>query len=114
MTVAAKSSRSVRIGPATAIPTGEGRTYQIGNRSVAVYRTRSGDVFATQPDCPHRSGPLADGVIGDGKVMCPLHGYTFRLSTGEPVGQECAALRTYPASIDAAGDVVVTIDLDER
>jgi nitrite reductase (NADH) small subunit len=114
MTVATATIRSVRIGPASSIPIGEGRTYRIGDLSIAIYRTRSGEVYATQAACPHRSGPLADGVIGEGKVMCPLHGYTFRLATGEPVGQECAPLRTFPVSVDAAGDVVLTIDIESR
>jgi nitrite reductase (NADH) small subunit len=109
MTVTA-SSHSVRIGPVSEIPIGEGRSYLIRNELVAIFRTRTGEVYGTQADCPHRNGPLADGVIGEGKVMCPLHGYTFRLATGEPVGQECASLRTYPVSVDAAGVMVMTID----
>jgi len=44
--------------------------------------------------CPHRQGPLAEGLVGDGKVICPLHGHQFQLSTGagsEPM--EC--VKTY-------------------
>lgn len=110
----AATLNSVLIGPVSEIPIGEGRSYLIGNQSVAIYRTRAGEVFATQAECPHRSGPLADGVIGEGKVMCPLHGYTFHLATGEPVGQECATLRTFPTTIDSAGDIVVSIDGESR
>jgi nitrite reductase (NADH) small subunit len=110
MTPATSTPSSIRIGPVSAIPIGEGRAYRIGKLSIAIYRPRTGDLYATQADCPHRNGPLADGLIGEGRVICPLHGYTFSLATGEPVGTQCAALRTYPVSIDAAGDIVVVID----
>jgi nitrite reductase (NADH) small subunit len=111
MTSATATFQTVPIGPISEIPIGEGRTYRIGDHSIAIFRTRAGEIYATQAECPHRSGPLADGVIGEGKVMCPLHGYSFRLATGEPVGQECAALRTFPVSVDSAGCIEVTIDV---
>ena len=114
MTAVTTPSGIVRFGPVSAIPVGEGRSYRVGGLSIAIYRTRAGNVYATQAACPHRGGPLADGLIGDGKVICPLHGYAFRLDTGEQVGQECAALRTFPVSIDAAGNIVVTIDPESR
>jgi nitrite reductase (NADH) small subunit len=114
MTAATASSSTIRIGPVSDIPIGEGRSYRIDDLSVAIFRTRAGEIYATQATCPHRNGPLADGVIGEGKVVCPLHGYTFGLATGESVGQECAALRTFPVSVDAAGYIVVSIDVESR
>ena len=62
-----------RIGRLAEIPPGEGRTYEVAGRRVAVFRTRAGQVFATQAECPHRNGPLADGLVGGSTVVCPLH-----------------------------------------
>ena len=52
----------VTLGPLHSIPAGEGRSFQAGTKRIAVFRTRQGELFASQADCPHRGGPLADGL----------------------------------------------------
>lgn len=79
---------SVRLGPVDQIPLGEGRAFLVGDEPVAVFRPRAGGLHALRAICPHRGGPLADGLTGsdlDGGevVMCPLHNHQFRLDTGE-------------------------------
>lgn len=98
------------LGSQTRLPAGEGRTFRVGDVSIAVFRTRNGRFYATQAHCPHKQGPLADGMTGDGQVVCPLHSYKFCLYTGEAVGNSCAALKTYPVFIDEAGDILLSID----
>jgi nitrite reductase (NADH) small subunit len=96
-----------------AIPPGEGRTFQVGPRRIAVFHARGGQVFATQAECPHRGGPLADGLLGDNVLICPLHGWKFDLRTGERLssaGLEACQLETYPARIDPAGWIVVRLE----
>ena len=53
----------ILIGNLDQIPKGEARTFDVNGLHIAVYHTYSGEVFATQPDCPHRGGSLADGLI---------------------------------------------------
>lgn len=91
------------------IPVGEGRRVMIGDEEIAVFRTRDGGVHAVEANCPHLGGQLADGIVGSGKVSCPLHGYAFELATGEPVKNNCAALRTYPAEVTPTGEIVIRI-----
>lgn len=110
MGVTTLTSCRYTLGPVAGIPLGEGRVFQIGERSVAIFRTRAGEVFATQTLCPHRAGPLADGIVGGGKVICPLHGYTFELATGRPLGGACPALQTYPVAVTVTGELVLTLD----
>ncbi len=76
------------IGPLAQIPVGEGRNVVVGDRTLAVFHLHGGDVYATQPTCPHRGGPLADGLTGNGTVMCPLHDRVFDLRTG--AGPDCS------------------------
>lgn len=95
------------LGPLTRLPQGEGRTFRIGDTVVAVFRTRQDDVFATQATCPHKNGPLADGIIGADQVVCPLHAYKFRLANGEPIGNTCTALKTYPVTLSESGDILL-------
>jgi nitrite reductase (NADH) small subunit len=99
----------MNLGPLDTIPRGEGRVFNVGANAIAVFHTRSGGVFATEPTCPHRAGPLADGIIGEHKVICPLHAFVFDLSNGEPIGNSCTALKTYPAAVNEQGDIVVVL-----
>ncbi|HLJ53721.1 MAG TPA: Rieske 2Fe-2S domain-containing protein [Chthonomonadaceae bacterium] len=109
--VQSKAVTQANLGPLDQVPQGEGRTFQVGSLRLAVFRTRQGAVFACQAECPHRSGPLADGVTGGGSVVCPMHGWKFDLATGETANGECG-LTTYPASISASGEIVVTLPCD--
>lgn len=102
-----------RLGPVTAIPPGEGRNFRVEGREVAVFRTRAGELFATQAHCPHRGAPLADGLLGERRIVCPFHAYAFDLSNGEPVKNSCPALKTYPAFVDAEGEIRVGIDEED-
>ncbi|EIZ77381.1 Rieske (2Fe-2S) domain-containing protein [Novosphingobium sp. Rr 2-17] len=52
------------IGPLQQIPAGEGRNFDVGGRTIAVFQAHGGRVFATQPECPHKRGPLANGLTG--------------------------------------------------
>lgn len=82
---------AINLGGLDQIAPGQGRCFVVEGEEIAVFRPRSGGIFALGHRCPHRQGPLADGIIGEGKVVCPLHGHKFDLSTGkgsEP--SECA------------------------
>jgi nitrite reductase (NADH) small subunit len=92
-----------------AIPKGEGRAFSIGPTKLAVFHTRSGEVFATQANCPHKDGPLFDGLVGGCTVICPLHGKKFDLTTGNSAEPELALL-TYPVRVDENGRVIVELE----
>ena len=96
----------ITLGPITAIPPGEGRTFRVGAERIAVFRTRQGRVFASRAECPHRGGPLADGLVGGHFVICPLHAWKFDLETGQSAGTACS-LQTYPVRLSAAGPIIV-------
>ena len=63
------------------VPLGEGRAVTVGGRRIAVFNTPTG-WFALDDACPHRGGPLADGLVADRCVTCPLHERRFDLATG--------------------------------
>jgi nitrite reductase (NADH) small subunit len=95
------------LGPSAVIPAGEGRVFHVGSERVAVFRTRTGELFATQAECPHRGGPLADGLVGAGRLICPLHAFQFDLRTGEPVKNSCEPLRTYTVTESSHGRILL-------
>ncbi|GIF25760.1 nitrite reductase (NADH) small subunit [Actinoplanes tereljensis] len=87
------------IGSVHDIPLGEGRTFAIDGRMIAVFRLRDGSVRALSAVCPHKGGPLADGQIDLKQVVCPLHLYAWDLSTGCSLsGQE--PVTSFPVRID--------------
>ena len=88
----------VVIGPVDCIALGQGRPFIVNGRTIAVFRQRDGRVFAADNQCPHRGGPLAEGIVGDGKVICPLHGWKIDLASGRCLG-EAAQVRTYAVHI---------------
>lgn len=96
------------IAPLAAIPPGEGRTFEIAGQRIAVFHTRAGQVFATQAECPHKGGPLADGLVGGATVICPLHSWKFDLATGKTQADGCD-LKTYPVTVDEKGRIMLTI-----
>ena len=96
----------IKLGPTSDIPPGEGRVYQIEGERIAVFRTRAQEVYAVQAECPHKRGPLADGLVGGETVICPLHGWKFDLKTGQALFGDCG-LKTYPVSVDEAQNVVL-------
>lgn len=97
------------LGPAEQIPYGEGRTFRVGERSVAVFRTRDGELHAVQAECPHRRGPLADGFTGGGVLICPMHGYRFSLVTGAAQGHGCGDLEVFPVRVNGRGEILVRL-----
>jgi nitrite reductase (NADH) small subunit len=104
-------SKSVLLGPASEIPLGEGRTVRVNGAGIAVFRTREGRVFATQAQCPHRGGPLCDGLVGGTTLVCPLHEWSFDLLSGMALSGS-SGIRVYPIAIDAAGSLVLEIEDD--
>ena len=88
------------------VPIGEGRLFDVDGWQVAVFRPRQGGVYAIDPVCPHRAGPLAEGLIGGTLLVCPLHGWTFDLVSGSRVGGS-ETVACHPARVED-GQILVT------
>jgi len=95
----ARSTARVRCCRIEQIALGMGRAFEIEGRSVAVFRTRGGTVLAADNECPHRGGPLADGILAGGQIVCPLHAFRFNLSTGACDQDGACELNLYPVEI---------------
>ncbi len=88
----------VAVGRLHLIPRGQGRCFSIGRLRIAVFRQRDDTVITLENACPHQGGPLADGLVGAGMVVCPLHAHRFRLNDGSGVDTTLRA-RTFPVAI---------------
>jgi nitrite reductase (NADH) small subunit len=103
-----ETDMEITLGSVSSIPMGEGRTFRIGDRHIAVFHGRKGQIFASQADCPHRGGPLADGLLGGNTLVCPLHAWAFDLETGQSNNGQCT-LQTYPVRLNTTGHIVVEV-----
>jgi nitrite reductase (NADH) small subunit len=99
----------ILIGEIAQIPKGEGRTFAVAGRRIAVFRTQTDEVFATQAECPHLKGPLADGLTGGTTVICPLHERAYDLRTGRGLNGECSSLQVFPISLTLDGKIWIAV-----
>jgi nitrite reductase (NADH) small subunit len=91
-------TRGVLLGSVEQVPIGQGFCFIVEGQEIAVFRQRDGRVFATQNRCPHKQGPLAEGIIGNGTVVCPLHAHRFDMSNGQgSEAREC--VKVYPVQL---------------
>ncbi|GGG10025.1 nitrite reductase NAD(P)H small subunit [Rhodococcoides trifolii] len=99
MSAAMDYDSSVVVGHVSDLTPGEGRTYVVGGRQIAVFLLGDGTVRAMDALCPHKGGPLADGQIDGKVVMCPLHQYQFSLADGGCTSEGIASVDVYEAAV---------------
>src|SRR5205085_6381468 len=83
-------------------------TVHVAGREIAIFNLGDDRFYAAENKCPHKGGPLADGIVAGASVVCPLHGWKVSLRSGavdRPAGERMC-VETYPAKIDN-GTVVV-------
>lgn len=61
---------------------------------LALFRTAEGEFFALDDKCPHKQGPLSQGIVHGAFVTCPLHSFVISLETGEAQGADEGRVRT--------------------
>ena len=90
------------------VPLQEGRSVTVGGVELAVFNL--GDRFATiENKCPHKGGPLCDGIVSGTVVVCPLHGWRFDLDTGLAVRASLpACVTTFPTRVE---DGIILVDV---
>jgi nitrite reductase (NADH) small subunit len=63
---------------------------------IAVFRTADDQIFAIEDHCPHKGGPLSQGIVHGASVTCPLHNWVISLETGKALGADEGEVRTIP------------------
>jgi nitrite reductase (NADH) small subunit len=98
----------VRITEVGNIPPQEGRAVKVAGREIAIFNL--GERFLTiENACPHKGGPLCDGIVSGTTVVCPLHGQRFDLETGMPVmAAQPDCVPTFPTRVE---DGIVIVDM---
>jgi nitrite reductase (NADH) small subunit len=84
-----------------------------GLANVALFRAADDSVFAVEDRCPHKGGPLSQGIVFGGRVACPLHNWNIDLATGEAAAPDHGCARVYAVRV-AAGRVLVNLEAFTR
>ncbi|MDE2301426.1 MAG: nitrite reductase small subunit NirD [Sphingomonadales bacterium] len=94
------------IGPVGQISPGHARTLPVAggpdeSREIAVFHTLEGRFYALVNTCPHKAGPLSQGLVHGHVVTCPLHNWNISLKTGEAQGEDRGCVPVIPLKVDA-------------
>ena len=95
------------LGPVTQIPLRGARTVPVvGGPEIAVFRTGDDRIYAIENRCPHKGGPLSQGIVHGDRVTCPLHNWTISLASGKAQGADEGCVPTIPVRI-VSGRILV-------
>lgn len=97
------------IGLLAEIPAQGARVVNTAAGDIAVFRTEDNRVFAVADRCPHKGGPLSDGLVYGHRVACPLHNWTIDLASGEAVAPDRGCVPRYAARV-VAGKVELRLE----
>ena len=89
------------IGALEAIPRQGARVVKTLGGCVAVFRAADDGAFALDDACPHKGGPLSQGIVHGTSVTCPLHNWVIDLATGRAQGADVGAARSFPLKVEA-------------
>ncbi len=104
----------IDIGALADIPRQGARVVRTAKGCVAVFRTADDGVFALDDRCPHKGGPLSQGIVHGTSVTCPLHNLVIALPTGEAQGADEGRVRTYTLKVEAGRVLIDAATLSAR
>lgn len=102
----------IEVGTVEDIPRQGARVVRTPEGDIALFRTLEGEVFALQDKCPHKGGPLSQGIVSGKKVACPLHDWKIALDTGIAQAPDVGCAARFPVRVEA-GRVLLSLTPDE-
>ncbi len=110
--VAAMSENWIEVGTMNDIPRLGSRVVETSKGNIAIFRTAEDEIFALRDKCPHKGGPLSQGIVHGKRVACPLHDWKIHLDSGEAVAPDEGCAASYPVRLE--GDkVMLSLNPDE-
>ena len=103
-------SNWTEIGDLVEIPVLGARILKAYGCDIAIFRAADDQVFAIEDSCPHKGGPLSQGIMHGHHVTCPLHNWVIELKSGEAVAPDMGCVRRFPVRVE---DGRVSLDLTD-
>jgi len=98
------SDNWIEVGKIDDIPLLGSRVVQSPEGEIALFRNSENEVFALRNRCPHKGGPLSDGLVSGRRVTCPMHNWVLEMESGSAVAPDEGCTPAYPVKVD--GDVI--------
>jgi nitrite reductase (NADH) small subunit len=99
----------IAVGTINDIPRRGARCVATPQGKIGVFRTAEDQVFAIEDRCPHKSGPLSQGIVHGAAVTCPLHNWVISLETGKALGADEGSVKTIPVKLEG-GRLFIALD----
>jgi nitrite reductase (NADH) small subunit len=90
----------LHIGALQDIPAQGARVLQTAFGDIAVFRNLADEVFALRDRCPHKGGPLSQGIVHGQRVTCPLHNWIIELESGEAVAPDVGCAQRFEVKVE--------------
>jgi nitrite reductase (NADH) small subunit len=90
----------IEIGTLDDVPVMGARVVRRGSLSVAIFRTADDRVFALEDRCPHKNGPLSQGIVHGTRVTCPLHNQIINLADGAVCAPDTGTVASFPVRVE--------------
>ena len=97
------------IGAIDEIPQRGARCVKVPQGKIGIFRTVDDRIFAIEDHCPHKGGPLSQGIVHGAAVTCPLHNWVISLETGKALGADDGAVKTIPVKVEG-GRIAIALD----
>ena len=101
LTETSKKMEWIEIGSVNDIPRLGARVVKSEHGDIAVFRNADDEVFALLDRCPHKGGPLSQGIVHGKSVTCPLHNWVLGLDDGEAKGPDVGCATTFSVKVES-------------
>ncbi len=98
----------IEVGKVADIPRQGARVVTRAEGDIAIFRTVDDEIFALRDKCPHKGGPLSQGIVHGKRVACPLHDWKIKLDSGDAVAPDEGCAASYPVKVENG---VITLSL---
>ena len=107
------ASHWIDIGAAEDIPARGSRVLRVPMGDIAIFKAADGGIFALRDRCPHKGGPLSQGIVHGRAVTCPLHNWVISLETGEATGADKGCTPRIPVKIESGRILISSVALGD-
>ena len=90
----------LEVGCVSDIPPLGSRTVRVSSGDIALFRAEDDKIFALDNKCPHKGGPLSDGIVHGCRITCPLHNWVMELETGEAIAPDEGRAKIWPVKVE--------------
>lgn len=109
--VAVMNENWIELGTLDDIPRLGARVVRTKDGDIAIFRTADDEVFALRDKCPHKGGPLSQGIVHGKRVACPLHDWKIHLDSGEAVAPDEGCAASFPIKLEN-GNVYLSLTVN--